>query len=193
VIGRDDQVESIAGALREPSRFVVTLTGPGGVGKTTLALLVAVAAREQFPAGTALVELADVRSAEEVVPAIATALGVPDSGAADRLRAIASFVGNRRLLLVLDNIEHVLPCAPAVATPPEATSDAHARWRGRHGFLGGARTTDGISAPARIFPLAAAEGLPERHGAVSAASPPEGESQLAPGVFGEGPAASQRR
>jgi transcriptional regulator with XRE-family HTH domain len=61
VIGRDDQVESIAGALRDPSRLVVTLTGPGGVGKTTLALLVAVAARERFPAGTALVELADVR------------------------------------------------------------------------------------------------------------------------------------
>ncbi|GAA1324799.1 ATP-binding protein [Pseudonocardia xinjiangensis] len=116
VIGRDDQVDAIVGVLAEPSCSVLTLTGPGGVGKTTLALLVAAAAREHFPAGTVLVELADVRSAADVVPAIATALGVPDSGTADRVGAVASFLGNRELLLVLDNVEHVLPCAPAVAT-----------------------------------------------------------------------------
>jgi predicted ATPase/transcriptional regulator with XRE-family HTH domain len=115
VIGRDDQVDAIVGALAQPAQSVVTLTGPGGVGKTTLALLVAAAVHDHFPAGTVLVELADVRSAADVVPAIATALGVPDSATADRVGAVASFVGNRRLLLVLDNVEHVLSCAPAVA------------------------------------------------------------------------------
>ncbi|WP_433281284.1 AAA family ATPase [Pseudonocardia xinjiangensis] len=110
MIGRDDQVDAIVGVLAEPSCSVLTLTGPGGVGKTTLALLVAAAAREHFPAGTVLVELADVRSAADVVPAIATALGVPDSGTADRVGAVASFLGNRGLLLVLDNVEGDRSC-----------------------------------------------------------------------------------
>ena len=94
---------------------LVTLTGPGGVGKTRLALRVAADLGACFPDGVWLVPLAAVVDPELVVPAIAQVVAPPDGGdrpAEERLRL--SLKG-RRALLVLDNFEQVLPAAPALA------------------------------------------------------------------------------
>ncbi|WP_059009174.1 BTAD domain-containing putative transcriptional regulator [Streptomyces specialis] len=108
LIGRDDALAAAGSALA--SARLVTLTGPGGVGKTRLALAVAerAAAGGEFPDGVWLVELAAVTD-KEVVDAVAAVLGVRDNASgvplADRL---AEALAARRTLLVLDNCEHVV-------------------------------------------------------------------------------------
>ncbi|MFC5748138.1 ATP-binding protein [Actinomadura rugatobispora] len=107
LIGRDAEagevVEALAGAFR-----LVTLTGPGGVGKTRLALEAAARARDSFPDGTFWVELSglprDTASPEGVAEAVAAAMGVRDDDAGRALEELAG----RRALLVLDNCEHVI-------------------------------------------------------------------------------------
>ncbi len=115
VIGRDRDLEAVLAALRADSRPVVTLTGPGGVGKTTLALAAAAAAGPAFTGGVVVVELADVTTATGVLAAVATALGVPDAGFEGGVGELVPYVAGRRVLLVLDNVEQVLDCAPDVA------------------------------------------------------------------------------
>jgi predicted ATPase/DNA-binding XRE family transcriptional regulator len=114
VFGRDDDVAEVAGLLRSGTARLVTLTGPGGVGKTTLALAVARAVAADFPDGVTVAELAPVREARLVLPTLARALGGRQlSGpVAD---AVAARLGDRRHLVVLDNVEHVLDAAPEVA------------------------------------------------------------------------------
>jgi predicted ATPase/DNA-binding XRE family transcriptional regulator len=114
VFGRDDDVTEVSGLLRTGAARLVTLTGPGGVGKTTLALAVARAVAADFPDGVTVAELAPVREARLVLPTLARALGGRQlSGpVAD---AVAARLGDRRHLVVLDNVEHVLDAAPEVA------------------------------------------------------------------------------
>ncbi|PWW23997.1 putative ATPase [Geodermatophilus normandii] len=114
VFGRDDDVAEVAGLLRSGAARLVTLTGPGGVGKTTLALAVARAVAADFPDGVTVAELAPVREARLVLPTLARALGGRQlSGPV--AEAVAARLGERRHLVVLDNAEHVLDAAPEVA------------------------------------------------------------------------------
>jgi predicted ATPase/DNA-binding SARP family transcriptional activator len=103
LFGRERDLADVASALA--SCRVVTLTGPGGVGKTRLALHAAARAAETFPDGTFLVELADVATSDAVAPAAAAAFGIED--VADITR-IARYLQTRTALVVLDNCEHVL-------------------------------------------------------------------------------------
>jgi predicted ATPase/class 3 adenylate cyclase len=89
-------------------RRLVTLTGPGGVGKTRLALEMGGLAADEFPDGAWMVELAPVVARGSVLPAVAAALGVLPQAGLDTLGTILDWLGHRRLLLVLDNCEHVL-------------------------------------------------------------------------------------
>ncbi|MCA9877226.1 MAG: tetratricopeptide repeat protein, partial [Thermomicrobiales bacterium] len=91
------------------------LTGPGGVGKTRVSLAVAEAVRS-LPVETGFVDLAAVTEDTLVAPAVAQALGLREQGSRDALEQIVSAVGDRPLLLVLDNFEHVQAAAPLLST-----------------------------------------------------------------------------
>src|ERR1700682_710731 len=80
LLGRADEVAKVASALKDPGVRLVTLTGPGGIGKSRLALAVAGAQRTSFPDGVFFVSLGEVHDPELVAPAIAKAVGVVEIG-----------------------------------------------------------------------------------------------------------------
>ena len=114
LIGREREVASVTGLLQQEGLRLVTLSGPGGVGKTRLALHVAAELKSVFRDGIVFVSLASIRDPALVAPAIARALSLgedfarsPETGVSDALRS-------RHLLLVLDNFEHLPDAAPLV-------------------------------------------------------------------------------
>jgi predicted ATPase/DNA-binding SARP family transcriptional activator len=116
LIGRDDELAQLCEALLR--QRMVTLVGPGGAGKTSLALAAAHQLADHFGQHVHLARLAAVSTPADVPLAVADALGVPldgaDPNAAVRARLLA-YLGNRRLLLVLDNCEHVIEAAATLA------------------------------------------------------------------------------
>ena len=112
-VGRERQLEEV-GQLLATNRLV-TLSGVGGVGKTRLALEVARQVPVAVADGVHFVPLAPLRDPELVMPAIAQALGIRDSGDRPVLESLRAALRERRLLLVLDNCEHLPAAAPAVA------------------------------------------------------------------------------
>jgi predicted ATPase/DNA-binding CsgD family transcriptional regulator len=106
LVGRDELLESLGGLLR-PGRLV-TLTGSGGVGKTRLATAVAASVAPDFPDGTWMVELGAVTNPDVVSDAVASTLGITPQGETPIRNTVVDAVAGRRLLLVLDNCEHVL-------------------------------------------------------------------------------------
>jgi excisionase family DNA binding protein len=114
-VGRERELAALAALLRDPAVRLVTLLGPGGIGKTRLAIAAAEAVQEQFPDGVAFVALASVTRPEAAVAAIANALGLREQSGRDPQHQVQSFLKSRQMLLVLDNLEQVLAAAPAVA------------------------------------------------------------------------------
>ena len=109
LVGRQRELRDVIDALAR-SRLV-TLTGPGGTGKTRLSLAAADAACASYADGVCWVELAPISDPEVVALAVASSLGVREHAAQDVLEAIAGHIGDSSLLIVLDNCEHVT--APA--------------------------------------------------------------------------------
>ena len=114
LVGRDDDAAAVSGLVRDEGVRLVTLTGPGGVGKSRLAVEVAQRLGPGFEDGVRFVELGSVRSAELVTAAIAAALGLSTSGGR-LITDLKSYLRTRRLVLVLDNFEQVVGAAPLVA------------------------------------------------------------------------------
>ena len=115
LVGRSDEIAAVATLLRDQGVRLVSLTGPGGVGKTRLALAVAAGFGPDFADGSAFVDLSPVRDPALVPAALAAALGVREAGDATLADRLGTLLVDRRLLLVLDNFEQVLDAAPLVA------------------------------------------------------------------------------
>lgn len=115
LVGRERILAPIGALLERESVRLVTLTGPGGVGKTRVAIAAAHRFRVRFADGAVVVSLAAVRTPELVLPAVAQALGLQEADNRPVNEALADALADRELLLVLDNLEHVLPAAPAIA------------------------------------------------------------------------------
>jgi predicted ATPase/DNA-binding CsgD family transcriptional regulator len=111
-IGREQQISEIAGLIRDKSVRLVTLSGPGGVGKTRLAVEVATDLSSEFDDGIYLVNLAPIRQPERVADTIASTLEleVPPEKSASKF--LATYLRERRMLLLVDNFEQVLEAAP---------------------------------------------------------------------------------
>jgi predicted ATPase/class 3 adenylate cyclase len=114
-IGRDDDIAAVVALLRDHRARLVTLTGPGGIGKTRLALEAAHAMEADLAGGAVFVPLADVTDPAQVLPAVGRAVGARHEPGADLVGVLADLFGGERTLLVLDNLEQVLGAAPDVA------------------------------------------------------------------------------
>ncbi len=114
-IGREREIVAVADCLCRDDVRLVTLIGPGGVGKTRLALRVAEKVADHFDAGAAFVSLAPVPRPDLVLPAIAHTLEVRESSDRPLAAGLIAALRDRRLLLVLDNLEHLLGAANDLA------------------------------------------------------------------------------
>jgi predicted ATPase/DNA-binding XRE family transcriptional regulator len=114
LVGRDSEMETLRQWLADPASRLITLIGPGGVGKTRLVLELARAIAEQGATRVVFVPLVAVRDSTRVAAAIAEALGLTDVAAADLPKRARVACSDQLTLLVLDNFEQVLDAAPLI-------------------------------------------------------------------------------
>jgi len=111
LIGREQDIDEVASLVSRPEVRLVTLTGPGGIGKTRLAVAVGERLRDRFDAGTAFVPLDAITRSELVPAAIGRAVGAELAGVDSPLQALAEILGDDLWLLILDNLEQVVNAA----------------------------------------------------------------------------------
>ena len=114
-IGRSAELAEIGALLDDPACRLLTLSGPGGIGKTRLALASAAERADRYPHGVWFVNLAPLSSADGVLAAVADAFKLSGLGVVDLKQALRNYLREKALLLILDNFEHVLDAAELVA------------------------------------------------------------------------------
>jgi predicted ATPase/DNA-binding CsgD family transcriptional regulator len=143
LIGRQQEVANACDLLRRAHVRLLVLTGPGGIGKTRLALRTATDLRQDFPAGVCFVPLESLRDPALVAPTIAHTLGLKETTSESVVDQLKSFLREQYLLLLLDNFEQVAPAAPLLtdllATSPRlkmlVTSRTRLHVRGEHEYV----------------------------------------------------------
>ena len=113
-VGRDEKLGEIAAAINEPSIRLLTLIGPGGIGKTRLSVQVAEDQFQYFSSGATFVALASVASAQNIVPTIASALELSLNNNSSLEEQLKTYLHDKNMLLVLDNLEHLIEGAGMV-------------------------------------------------------------------------------
>jgi predicted ATPase len=111
LIGRERAIDGVAGLIGRDGARLVTLTGPGGIGKTRLAVAVGERLQDRFDAGAVFVPLAAVTQPELVLAGVGRAVGADLAGAGSPVEALAEQFGDGRWLLILDNLEQVVEAA----------------------------------------------------------------------------------
>ncbi|MDQ2690211.1 MAG: adenylate/guanylate cyclase domain-containing protein, partial [Chloroflexota bacterium] len=157
-LGREHEIAAIAKLLGE--NRLLTLTGPGGTGKTRLSLEVASRTMEQYRDGVFFIELAPISDPELVVPTIAQALNLPESAGRPALDRVSDHIGARRMLLVLDNFEQVVEAGSEVRRLLDACANLNILVSSRSVLrVSGEQEYPvpplGVPDPARLPPLAA--------------------------------------
>ncbi|MGH7453319.1 MAG: ATP-binding protein, partial [bacterium] len=115
LVGREHQIEALRQLLLKAEVRLVTLTGPGGIGKTSLSLQVAISLLEEFAHGVFFVGLAAISDPELVLPTITQTLGIRETRSKPLRESVSEYLRDKHLLLVLDNFEQVVAAAPVVS------------------------------------------------------------------------------
>jgi predicted ATPase/DNA-binding CsgD family transcriptional regulator len=113
-IAREQECRALIALLRDPAVRLLTLTGPGGVGKTRLAVAAASDVQEDFPDGVAFINLTPITNPDLVLETISSALGLRDMGTDSLRDRLQTLLASKHLLLVLDNFEQVIESGPQV-------------------------------------------------------------------------------
>jgi predicted ATPase len=125
IVGRTTEIDDLVAMVNDRRARVVTIVGTGGIGKSRLAIEVALRAGPQFADGVAFVALENVIDSKLLLPSIAKALGIGESGEAPIEERLPIALAQRRVLIVLDNFEQLVDAAPVLvglyAAAPEAT------------------------------------------------------------------------
>ncbi len=115
LVGRESETAEVCDLLQRDDVRLVTLSGPGGIGKTRLAVEVAERIEPEFPDGACFIPLATTSDPELVLPKIAEALGIPENIGLSPADALKEYLSGRQPLLVLDNFEQVVDASPLLA------------------------------------------------------------------------------